>query len=375
MSSRFPKRSRQSTGSTTSYSTSRRPRRSAGGASSTHHGSISGALSPNNLLGVPSQKYTKVMRHPTSPLDEPYFGSSPTASFKIPMWVRIDELTDEERNIYDEEEGKKKKQRLIWQKELAARNEEEKLLNNNIKDADDTYGTGTENDETGTENESAVNTGDEGDGMNDNVNDELVKKEDDVESIIAKKEVEIQQEKSDVPTTDGDNKEEMTELNVALGDGGELKVDGDNKDEEITAPTDSLGEVDVDKNEGEIAVPPNLDNDANNKEEQQDQEMMDVVDQTENAELVMGGDDKKMNTAELPITEALQEGSGGTVEDLLAPEDEKVAIEQHSVNANEAIIAENAVQEGSEPVDNETEQQVDTHADTQNSQSAAGDIS
>ena len=309
------------------------------------------------------------MRYPTSPLDEPYFGSSATASFKIPMWVRIDELTDAERNVYDEEEGKKKKQRLIWQKELAARNEEEKLLLNNIiKDADDTYGTGTENDETGTENESAVNTGDEGDGMNDNGNDELMKKEDDVESTIARKEDEIQQEKSDVPpTTDGDNKEEMTELNVALGDGGELIVDGDNKDEEITAPTDSLGGVDRDKNEGEIIAPPNLDNDANNKEEQQDQEMMDVVDQTENAELVMGGDDKKMNTAELPITEALQEGSGGTVEDLLAPKDEKVAIEQHSVNANEAIIAENAVQEGSEPVGNETEQKVDTQANTQNS--------
>ena len=249
------------------------------------------------------------MRHPTSPLDEPYFGSSATASFKIPMWVRIDELTDEERNIYDEAEGKKKKQRLIWQKELAARNEEEKLLNNIRKDADDTYGTGTENDETGTENESAVNTGDEGDGMNDNVNDELMKKEDDVGS-----------------------------------------------------------------------APPNLDNDANNnKEEQQDQEMMDVVDQTENAELVMGGDDK-MNTADQQsannITEGtFQEGSGGTVENLLAPEDEKVAIEQHSVNANEAIIAENAVQEGSEPVDDETEQKVDTQADMQNSQSAAGDTS
>jgi len=134
----YPKRARQSTGSqesttsTNTYSTARRPRRSAPYNSS---GTSRSTASSRNLLsqttrggtnllidestlGVPCQKYTKVLRYTSSPLDIPYFGSSPNGTFKIPTWVKVSELTEEERNVYNAEEMRKDEQRLIWKKEL-----------------------------------------------------------------------------------------------------------------------------------------------------------------------------------------------------------------------------------------------------------------
>ncbi|KAL7516113.1 hypothetical protein ACHAWX_001166 [Stephanocyclus meneghinianus] len=108
----YPKRGQRTT---TSYS-GRRQRRSAG-ATSRHpvFEQSSGA----------AQKWTRVLRNPTSPLGEPYFGSGPTASFQIPMWVRISDLTEEEKLRYEEAERKKEDKRMAWKKAIEERRSSE----------------------------------------------------------------------------------------------------------------------------------------------------------------------------------------------------------------------------------------------------------
>ncbi len=116
MSSRgYPKRSARAAGINT-YSTSRRPRRS--GAAER------GVVVSTDNLGVPAVAWTKVLRHPSAPLDEPYFGRRPKASFKVPIWVRVDELTEAEKAAYDEVEKKREEQRALWKKEMEKRREE-----------------------------------------------------------------------------------------------------------------------------------------------------------------------------------------------------------------------------------------------------------
>ena len=116
MSSRgYPKRSARAAGITT-YSTSRRQRRGAA--------SERGVVVSTENLGVPAVAWTKVLRHPSAPLDEPYFGRRPKASFKVPMWVRVDELTEEEKAKYDEVEKKREEQRALWKKEMEKKREE-----------------------------------------------------------------------------------------------------------------------------------------------------------------------------------------------------------------------------------------------------------
>mmetsp|Transcript_13143 Transcript_13143/g.20378 ORF Transcript_13143/g.20378 Transcript_13143/m.20378 type:complete len:218 (-) Transcript_13143:14-667(-) len=117
MSSRgYPKRSARAAGINT-YSTSRRQRRS--GAASER-----GVIVSTDNLGVPAVAWTKVFRHPSAPLDEPYFGRRPKASFKVPIWVRVDELTEEEKSKYDEVEKHREEQRALWKKEMEKRREE-----------------------------------------------------------------------------------------------------------------------------------------------------------------------------------------------------------------------------------------------------------
>jgi len=117
MSSRgYPKRSARAAGINT-YSTSRRPRRS--GAASER-----GVVVSTDNLGVPAVAWTKVFRHPSAPVDEPYFGRRPKASFKVPIWVRVDELTEEEKSKYDEVEKHREEQRALWKKEMEKRREE-----------------------------------------------------------------------------------------------------------------------------------------------------------------------------------------------------------------------------------------------------------
>lgn len=116
MSSRgYPKRSARAAGIAT-YSTSRRQRRGAA--------SERGVVVSTENLGVPAVAWTKVLRHPSAPLDEPYFGRRPKASFKVPMWVRVDELTEEEKAKYDEVEKKREEQRTLWKKEMEKKREE-----------------------------------------------------------------------------------------------------------------------------------------------------------------------------------------------------------------------------------------------------------
>ena len=116
MSSRgYPKRSARAAGINT-YSSSRRPRRSAAAER--------GVVVSTENLGVPAVTWTKVFRYPSAPLDEPYFGRSPTASFKVPIWVRVDELTEEEKAKYDEVENKRVEQRAFWKKQMEKRRDE-----------------------------------------------------------------------------------------------------------------------------------------------------------------------------------------------------------------------------------------------------------
>jgi len=90
------------------------------------------------------------MRAPVSPLDEPYFGSSATANYEIPVWVKVEELTPEEKVKYDEEEKKREEQRAIWAKELAERTakEEEEKRRRKFEEGDKSGN--SDDDETGT---------------------------------------------------------------------------------------------------------------------------------------------------------------------------------------------------------------------------------
>ncbi|KAL9187697.1 hypothetical protein ACHAXT_006075 [Thalassiosira profunda] len=114
----YPKRSRQSAGGATTHSTSRRARRTGGRTSA---GGSGGGVVSTDTLGVAAQKWTKVHRPPMAPTDEPYFGSAATAKFAIPTWVRVEDLTAEERATYLLEEEKRDEQRAIWRRELAAK--------------------------------------------------------------------------------------------------------------------------------------------------------------------------------------------------------------------------------------------------------------
>jgi hypothetical protein len=67
-----------------------------------HPGSGSGATTAN-------QRWVKVYRRPMAPTDEPYFGSSPFASFTLPTWVKLQDLTMDERAAYDKLEEEKMK--------------------------------------------------------------------------------------------------------------------------------------------------------------------------------------------------------------------------------------------------------------------------
>jgi len=119
MSSRgYPKRSARAAGITT-YASTRRPRRSGAGAAAER----SVVVTTENL-GVPAVAWAKVFRYPSAPLDEPYFGRSPKASFKVPIWVRVDELTEEEKATYDEVEKEREEQRASWKKEMERRRDE-----------------------------------------------------------------------------------------------------------------------------------------------------------------------------------------------------------------------------------------------------------
>ncbi len=53
------------------------------------------------LTNIHNQRWVKVHRRPTAPTDEIYFGSSPFASFTVPTWVKMQDLTEEERTVYD----------------------------------------------------------------------------------------------------------------------------------------------------------------------------------------------------------------------------------------------------------------------------------
>ena len=130
----YPKRSARAAGINT-YSTSRRPRRSAG--TSSGGGGDRLVVSTENL-GVPAVPWTKVLRYPSAPLDEPYFGRSPKASFQIPMWVRVDELTEEEKAKYDEEKKKKEEQRALWKKQMEKSKDEpsQEVVEGQSKDDD-----------------------------------------------------------------------------------------------------------------------------------------------------------------------------------------------------------------------------------------------
>lgn len=74
----YPKRGQRT--AVASYSSNRRgQRRSAGIPSRTHPNSTTSGATTTTT----SQKWTRVMRNPISPLDEPYFGSSPTGALRI----------------------------------------------------------------------------------------------------------------------------------------------------------------------------------------------------------------------------------------------------------------------------------------------------
>ena len=70
--------------------------------------------------------FLKVYRHPMAPTDEVYFGNSPYAAFTIPTWVRVADLSPEERAKYDEQEKKNEEERARWRKELAENRASEK---------------------------------------------------------------------------------------------------------------------------------------------------------------------------------------------------------------------------------------------------------
>ena len=56
-----------------------------------------------------NQRWVKVHRRPMAPTDEVYFGSSPFASFTVPTWVKVQDLTEKERAVYDKLQAEKQK--------------------------------------------------------------------------------------------------------------------------------------------------------------------------------------------------------------------------------------------------------------------------
>ena len=137
----YPKRNRQSTGTSGGASAGnapKRPRRSAGdvagfgdgpplpggddpawrpSSSSSSGGNVAvvgGRGGGGSSSSLSSSRWARVCRPPMSPLGKPYFGSGPTANFSVPTWVRVDELTPEERRRYDEEEGEREKRWEGW---------------------------------------------------------------------------------------------------------------------------------------------------------------------------------------------------------------------------------------------------------------------
>ena len=116
------------------------------------------------------------MRYPTSPLDEQYFGPSPTATYKIPIWVNITELTEEERIVYDAEEKKKEEQRIIWRKEMERKQAEEDAKKKELEgaeqtgDSEDDESEGVGGDTTENDNESATAAASGVEGMLENEN-------------------------------------------------------------------------------------------------------------------------------------------------------------------------------------------------------------
>ena len=78
----YPKRGQRT--AVTSYSSNRRgQRRSAGIPSRTHPNN---SITSGTTTTATSQKWTRVMRNPISPLDEPYFGSTPTGALLINLF-------------------------------------------------------------------------------------------------------------------------------------------------------------------------------------------------------------------------------------------------------------------------------------------------
>ncbi len=94
-----------------------RPRTSTGSRRGRGH-AVASYTASSAGVATTAKKWTKVWRNPTSPLDEPYFGSSPKASFQVPTWVKLDELTPEERTLYNEHQRKKEQERESWKKEM-----------------------------------------------------------------------------------------------------------------------------------------------------------------------------------------------------------------------------------------------------------------
>jgi len=314
----YPKRARQSTGNqetstTNTYSTARRPRRSApysgtSRATASSRNLLSQTTRGTNLLidestlGVPSQKYTKVLRYTSSPLDIPYFGNSPNGTFKILTWVKVSELTEEEKKVYDEEEKRKEEQRLIWKKELEKKSDtdtadgadinketqqsvevEEEDENKKRKRDEDTSAATGDNDKadnggtstTENVNKSEVDITADGDDidinkgmvkeedgdvtMDDNTtgtnkNDETVSKsieeqqqgEQKEEVVIAKEESEVvaavavAEETTDKPKEEEKGGEVSTSNSEAVNMDVEMNEDGTNLDKEVTTSTEEM---------------------------------------------------------------------------------------------------------------------------------------
>lgn len=102
-------------------------------------------------------------------MDAPYFGCSASASFEIPMWVRVEELTTEERAKFDKEEEEREVQRVVWRKVLTRKREEEPASKKDSK-------------EDGEENERTSDTVDEEEEIN-RENAKHVQKQEEREAI------------------------------------------------------------------------------------------------------------------------------------------------------------------------------------------------
>lgn len=143
----YPKRGQRTV---TSYSSSRRQRRSAG------------VPSRNPIVdqsGAAAQKWARVLRNPVSLLDEPYFGSSPSASFKVPVWVKISDLTEDEKLKYEEGEKEKNENRLAWKNEMEQRRASEAEATDDKEKEEETNN--EDDEETSNNDDELSNQGDE----------------------------------------------------------------------------------------------------------------------------------------------------------------------------------------------------------------------